>query len=313
MEFIKWFSLGLIGTLVPFFLFSAYAEEKTSVFDFLPASEARIIFVGDMLFDRQIRVIAERHGGDHIFSCIEDLLESTEVVIGNLEGPITSYPSRSVGSVIGSPENFVFTFPPSTAELLARHNFGIVNIGNNHIGNMGRGGFEQTRTYLEEADVSYFGGLYGQEYVHQRDIGKIKVSFVSYNEFGGLSPEDVAGKIKEERLLGRIVIVYTHWGDEYIDSSARLRPIAKLFAESGASLVIGSHPHVVLPSEIIGETTIYYSLGNFIFDQYWNEDVRNGLAVEVVLSKNGVEEILEHPVEIKRDGTTCPFVQETAV
>lgn len=304
----KWVAAAVL-IIVPLILFGA--REGEALLQSEP--EVRVLFVGDMLFDRQIRLVAEQKGEDHIFSCIEGLFERVDFAVGNLEGPITSHASRSAGSVIGSPDNFVFTFPTTTALLLKRHNFAAVNLGNNHIGNMGWEGIASTRSYLEEAGVGYFGGLTGQEDVYRTEIGGVPLSFVNYNEFGGAKPGDVALTITNEKSLDRVVVVYTHWGDEYIDSRARLYSIAKLFAESGASLIIGSHPHVVLPSETIGDTVVYYSLGNFIFDQYFDEKVKNGLAVEVVLSKDGAVDIVERPVSLNRNGTTCPIVQEAAV
>lgn len=306
MVFVRWFALGFAGVVIPFFLFYARAEEQIVLpRPHLFEHKARVLFFGDMLFDRQIRLIAEQKGEDYIFSCIDDLLKSPDLVVANLEGPITEYASRSMGSMPGSSDNFVFTFPTTTAELLARHGVAVVNIGNNHIGNMGWEGIAQTHHYLEEAEVRYFGGLEGKEYVHRAEVGGVPVSFVSYNEFGGSSPREVAYTIEREHAQGRVVVVYTHWGDEYIDSSARLRPIAELFAKNGAALIVGSHPHVVLGSEYIGGTLVYYSLGNFIFDQYFSEAVRTGLALEVVLSQDGVIDTVEYPLSIDRDGTTC--------
>jgi poly-gamma-glutamate synthesis protein (capsule biosynthesis protein) len=101
------------------------------------------------------------------------------------------------------------------------------------------------------------------------------------------------------------VIVYAHWGEEYIDPPASVRKTAKLFAESGADLIVGSHPHIVQSNEMIGDTPVYYSLGNFIFDQYWNAKVTNGLALLVHISENKIN-IDERPVQLKTDGRTCP-------
>jgi hypothetical protein len=89
------------------------------------------------MFDRRIREITEKTGGDYIFSCIDDLLKSVDLVVGNLEGPITKNKSVSKGSVVGSSDNYRFTFPTTTAELLFRHNIRAVTLGNNHINNFG--------------------------------------------------------------------------------------------------------------------------------------------------------------------------------
>lgn len=272
-----------------------------------------IFAAGDMLFDRRIRQMSVLHGDDYPFSCIDSLIATADFAVANLEGPITKNPSRSVGSVVGSTDNYFFTFPTTTASLLARHNFKAVGVGNNHILNFGYQGLLSTQEYLAQAGVGYFGGVEGNEGVFETEVNGTPLAFLGYNEFGGDSVATVANRIAEEKKEGRVVLVYAHWGDEYIDSSARLRPIAELFAEQGASAVIGSHPHVVLGHEYIGTMLVYYSLGNFIFDQYWNEEVRHGLTLILHINKSGLVVADEHPTEILRDGRVCPLVQKEVI
>jgi len=267
--------------------------------------EFKILFVGDMFFDRTIRQKIDTNGWDYIFSCIDDeLFSKADLVVGNLEGPITNNSSISLGSEIGSPENFIFTFPTKTAELLAKYNVKLVNIGNNHIGNFGRDGIATTKEYLKSAGVNFFGGLKGDESVYRMKHEDKTISFVSYNEFGGDSVELVSNKIREEKSMGNLVILYTHWGQEYAEDVMHLKERAKIFSESGTDFIFGSHPHVVLPSEKVNNTTVYYSLGNFIFDQYWEERVSTGLAILLTI-KGDKYTLEEFPVSINRDGTTC--------
>ena len=271
-------------------------------------AEATVLFVGDMMFDRYIRQVTERQGGDFLFSCIEPLLQEADLVVGNLEGPITVEQSVSVGSVIGSPNNFRFTFPLGTANLLLQHHIQIVNIGNNHIDNFGREGIASTRDALTKAGVSYFGDIAGENMVYQTEVQGVGLSFINYNQFGGASAEKVAERITSEHLLGRKVIVYTHWGEEYIEVTGLVRGLAKLFAEHGADIIIGSHPHVIQSNEKIGNTLVYYSLGNFIFDQYWEARVTKGLTLLVHISKDQIT-VDERPVTLMPDGRTCPATQ----
>lgn len=266
--------------------------------------EARILFVGDMMFDRHIRKAMYEKGEDYPFSCIGDFLKNSDLTVGNLEGPITENASRSLFSVVGSPDNFVFTFPTATAKLIFENNVRVVSLGNNHIGNFGKAGIESTKKFLNQAEVGYFGGLAGDEPVHRTEINNHKISFIAYNEFGGESAAKVSEKIALEKKEGRTVTVFAHWGEEYVAPPQRVRNAAKLFAESGADLIIGAHPHVILENEMINNVPVYYSLGNFIFDQYWNEEVSTGLIVEVKI-KNGKIETSEHKVSILRDGRTC--------
>jgi len=258
------------------------------------------LFVGDMNFDRYIRKVGENKGEDYIFSCISNFLNDSDLVVGNLEGPITNNPSVSLGSVIDTPNNYTFTFPPNTAKLLAKNNIKLVNLGNNHIGNFGNEGIVSTKKYLNDAGVNYIIN----DKIYRVKIGEKNVSFVSYNEFGGDVAEKVAQKIKIEKESGQIVFVYTHWGDEYVEPPKRVKDIAKMFARAGADLIVGSHPHVILSSEKIGDTFVYYSLGNFIFDQYWNKEVSTGLVLEMNIKGDDIK-IIEHKVVLGRDGRTC--------
>jgi poly-gamma-glutamate capsule biosynthesis protein CapA/YwtB (metallophosphatase superfamily) len=311
------------GVLVAFaglFLFASkeshVLEPVQALAESLSFSEKEVVVIfmaGDMFFDRKIRQISEAQGPDFVFSCIDELITRADFAVANLEGPITTHASRSVGSIVGSPDNFVFTFPPHTAATLARHRFRAVGIGNNHITNFGMEGLRSTQEYLSEAGVGFFGGVRGNEAIFEITEKGVDIAFVGYNEFGGSSPKDVANQIALEKSKGKIVIVFAHWGDEYVDASPRLRPIAELFANSGASAVIGAHPHVVLGSEYIGGTLVYYSLGNFIFDKYWNAEVSHGLTLLLTVHKSGIVSVEEHPTQIYRDGRICPVVQSEVI
>ncbi len=272
----------------------------------LPVVEDRatVLFAGDAFFDRSIRVVMEEKGGNFILSCIADVLKAADIVVANLEGPVTDNPSVSVGSAVGSPNNFRFTFPPETAQLLFDHNIRIVNLGNNHITNFGMNGVEQTLEYLEGVGVAYFGEP--PTYSAARTVlNGIPIAFVGYNEFGGEASTTIA-RIREVAGEGYLPVVHAHWGAEYEkQSSLYIQQLAREFVDAGARLVIGAHPHVVQQSELYNGVYIYYSLGNFIFDQYFNEDVRKGLMVEVEFTREGVTTVREIPTYLERDRRTC--------
>src|SRR4030042_2721478 len=86
--------------------FEKNAEEKIS---------AKILFLGDVMFDRHIRTLTEKHGGnyDFILSDTKDILASYDLVVGNLEGPITDKKSVSVGTGMIEKNNFIFSFDPT--------------------------------------------------------------------------------------------------------------------------------------------------------------------------------------------------------
>lgn len=268
----------------------------------------RVLFVGDMMFDRSVRQAADARGVDFIFSCASSTLRSYDVVVGNLEGPITDKPSVSIGSIVDTPENYTFTFAPAVAPALYAHNIRIVNLGNNHILNQGTEGLRKTRDYLTAAHVEYFGGVKGNSTVLRTALGGRQFSFVSFNEFGGEDATTTADLIRQERAQGRTVVLYAHWGDEYVPAPGRVVYWTRLFAEAGAAAIVGSHPHVVQAYGREEDVPYYYSLGNFVFDQYWEESVRTGLAVEMIFSDTSIV-TREIPVRLMDDRTTCLLAQ----
>jgi len=271
---------------------------------------ATVIFGGDMLFDRTIRGTMEEKGQDYIFLCVDPVFSAADLVVANLEGPITEFPSMSLGSAIGSPENFTFTFPTYTGELLARHNIRLVNLGNNHILNFGWDGARSTLEYLRAADVGYFGDPL-EKRVAREEVNGVKLAFVNYNEFAPGGWKDSASttmrEIRAAQGDGYLPIVYAHWGDEYsAEPPERVREFAHAFVDAGAALVVGSHPHVVQMHEVYRGRHIYYSVGNLFFDQYWNDMVRNGLLLRASFTGSGVS-VEEIPIELLRTRQTCPM------
>jgi len=265
----------------------------------------KILFVGDMMFDRHIREAVGKYGnGDYNYTLepLKEKLSEYDLVVGNLEGPITNNKSVSVNTKLGEGKNFVFTFDPSVAKVLAENNIKLVNLGNNHILNQGAKGIEQTKKYLEEAGVEYSD----ESSTLVRDFGGIKVGFVNYNYSVPDSTDTVIKNIKSVREQSDIVIISPHWGTEYKtgDPGVSIRALAHRFIDAGADAVIGTHPHVVQMSEEYQGKKIYYSLGNFIFDQYFQKETMAGLGVEVVINPDRTMEYNEVKFEMTKRGQT---------
>jgi poly-gamma-glutamate synthesis protein (capsule biosynthesis protein) len=255
---------------------AGFFEEKKDI---------QILFTGDLMFDRGIRYYAKKNGGNEfIFEKIYYLLINNDLVVSNLEGPITAAKSISSGTVPGSANNYIFTFNPSTAKTLYRENIKLVSLANNHILNFGQHGLNSTKKYLDTAGIEYFGAPNGQKSVI-KEISGVKIGFVSYNEFYGGNEEEqkaVLEEIKDIKQKSDLVIVFSHWGPEYrLTPADAVKDLAHKFIDGGADLIIGSHPHVAEPMEEYKGKRIYYSLGNFVFDQYFDENVRNGMGVVV--------------------------------
>jgi poly-gamma-glutamate synthesis protein (capsule biosynthesis protein) len=245
--------------------------------------DIQILFTGDIMLDRGIRYYADKNGSyEFLFDKIYPLLANQDLVVSNLEGPITNNKSISSNTKPGSTHNFTFTFDPGVAKALYLENIKLVNLGNNHILNFYSSGLKSTEDYLTKSEVEYFGAPSGDRSI-VKEIDGIKIAFVSYNEFSASQSLDETQTIDEIQKLktkADFVIVLPHWGIEYTtEPTEKIKNLAHQFINAGADLIIGTHPHVIQTTEIYNNEKIYYSLGNFIFDQYFDDNVRNGLGV----------------------------------
>ena len=267
-------------------------------------TQSRILFVGDMMFDRTVRQYMEKHGAAYVLSCISDTLKEYDAVIGNLEGPITNEPSVSLGAPVGDPNNTRFTMPYSTAALLAQNNVRAVSLANNHVRDFGDAGIQSTIRALRDADIQFVGDPNDTTNTSTViDVDGTVFVLVGFNEFFNSYDETIE---HIERYAAHMpVIVFAHWGDEYHAVNALQRKLATAFVSSGADLVVGAHPHVVQTSEYIEGVPVYYSLGNFIFDQYWDTHVTQGLMLAVTLNQDGYMTVQELPITLGKDRRTC--------
>lgn len=264
-----------------------------------------ILFAGDMMFDRYVRTQSERIGKEEMFGNVRKKLLGADLAVANLEGPITSSRSESVGSASGEARNYVFTFDPGWARVLYDSNIRIVNIGNNHILNFGEKGLSETRRLLRDSGVGFFGDPMDES---SRTFVTLlrgrRIGFVNYNQFSSDAERRALSDIDRLRPIVDTLFVYAHWGVEYEPETADEVRLAHLFVDHGADAMIGSHPHIVQGNETYHGKRVYYSLGNFIFDQYFSPDTTRGLMVEAIIASDGGISFHEIPLKLSSDGVT---------
>jgi gamma-polyglutamate biosynthesis protein CapA len=262
-----------------------------------------ISIVGDMMFDRYIRERGDAMGYDMLLAGTLPLFASSTHVFGNLEGPITTFASVSDYRDPG-PNHYRFTFATTVASVLADSGFKAVTLANNHILNFGNEGLMQTKQWLEAVGVGYTGSP-DEAYVPWRsDENGIPIAVFGYDDWISNDTEELAARIAEEGE-GVFIVVLAHWGREYeaVPTNAQ-RSIAKAFVDAGADLVVGSHPHVIQNKELYNDAWIYYSLGNFVFDQYFNPSVRCGAVLTITVQPDLTYTAEEAFTELARNGAT---------
>jgi len=243
----------------------------------------RIVFVGDMMFDRGVERLMQKSTFSYPVDVIKDFLKSFDFVVGNLEGPINEKPKDfSDGSL-------TFSFDKKSVQSLIDGNFSLVSLANNHTLNMERTGFEETKTILKENNIAFAGDPIecDGDYSYQKD----GITYYAINETfsSNCSNKQIAQEIKDLRFYNpeAFIVVLIHWGVEYQTiNSKEQQTLAHLIIDSGADLIIGGHPHVVQNIEQYNGKLIFYSLGNFVFDQYFSKETQEGLGVGMDIYKD---------------------------
>jgi gamma-polyglutamate biosynthesis protein CapA len=287
----------IISSVVIFLLLAgalAYAStlssevKFSSSFSFLKTTSEplSILVVGDIMLDRNVRNKINEIGFDEFFKDIKDFLMAPDVTIGNLEGPFTSYPSKTASLVS---KELVFTFDPALVPKLAEIGFDIFGLANNHTMNFGREGFAMTKQYLMDAGLTYYGDPNNKDGLSVIFEKKgITVGLVGFHEFTYVNFDKVLAEIDRIRPQVDFLIVSPHWGPEYQrEPTEKMVALAHSWIDHGADAIIGAHPHVIGDVEEYNGKKIFYSLGNFVFDQYFSKETSEGLAVNIVLEKEG--------------------------
>ena len=244
-------------------------------------SSTTLLFTGDILLDRGVRRVIDRQGIDALFTPVVDsLLQSAQVVVGNLECPATRI-QRPVQ------KRFVFRAEPEWLTALRKHGFTHLNLCNNHSIDQGREGLMDTKRQVERAQMVAIGAGQTMDEASQpvllatspRRVWLVPSLRLALENFAYLKDKPCVSQEPMEQLLNRVstlrkkdpsavIIVSLHWGGEHT-----LKPVpeqrlqAHRLIKAGADALICHHTHTLQTIETYQGHSIYYSIGNFIFDQ----------------------------------------------
>jgi poly-gamma-glutamate capsule biosynthesis protein CapA/YwtB (metallophosphatase superfamily) len=217
------------------------------------------------------------NGGDGFFASVEAGLKS-DLVMGNLEQPLTD---DTGASKCGSPPRancFAFRSPPSYASHLKDAGFELMNTANNHSKDFGTAGYHNTVGALESAGLKYTGP---QDQITVVTVKGIKVAVIGFSPYAGANNLNDLGHsravVQRAKAEADLVVVQVHMGAEGSDKNHvkpgneiffgenRGDPIAFSHAviDAGADVVIGHGPHVLRGMQFYKGKLIAYSLGNF--------------------------------------------------
>ncbi len=249
----------------------------------------KVMFFGDIMLGRDVELLMLKNGISYPFSSFTINKESS-FAFANFESAVPSQHEPT-------PYNtFRFSTDAKFLSELARAGFTHVSLANNHSFDYGLPGYNNTIAKMWENNLAPFGHptILATSSVTVVETENYDVAVIGVHTlFSKPKPKDIKSVVAYAESLSDLQIVYIHWGNEYEEEQGKSqRELAVEFAKAGVDLIVGHHPHVVQGVEKIDNTIVVYSLGNFIFDQYFSDSVQLGLALSLVLEKEPYLELI---------------------
>lgn len=292
--------------------FSSSAEQKNEVpkQEDVPLSQNQnkiknkkisfVAAVGDVMLSRGVQEILldEKLGIKSVFTNTLPVLQSNDIAICNLEGVLTDSWKNAI-------KTYTFKFKKENLKALKDAGFNYFMQTNNHSYDFGEEGFKDTLNALKEFDCATSGVGFNADEAkkfYYKTVQNQKFAIISVGAFpversgfdgkktatatserAGIlwQSDEILKEVKLEAENGNIVIVNVHGGEEYnFKPNASQKKFYESLIDCGASVVFGSHPHVLQPTEFYKNGLIVYSLGNFIFNGM--EDMKGATESEIV-------------------------------
>jgi len=262
----------------------------------LPPEEITIAAVGDLMLGGRTEPFLKEFGPAYPFTEVMPFLGKADVVVGNLESPISTR-----GKAVEN-KKFTLRAGPVAGRALKSAGVRVVSLANNHSMDFGPLALWDTLAALDENGVLYTGAGMDLDDARTPAIAKIKgktLAFLSYSltfplEFfasaghPGTAPgyaDFVKADIEKVRPTADLVIVSFHWGAELMTTAKDYQiELGRKAIDWGADLVLGHHPHVLQELELYKGRLIAYSLGNFVFG---SESNRTNYSMILLLTIQG--------------------------
>lgn len=317
-----------------------FLQEETAVSG-NGACSAKLCFFGDNLIHENVLNYANLQvgaGGSEadyskgfdfkpLYKNIVPLIESADFSVCNQASLVAA--NDAPNALSGYP---LFNSPSVLGDDLISLGIDGINIGNNHLLDMGIGGLEKSVSFWRTKDVALFGGYLNEKEktaVENKivDVNGIKIAFLSYtantnglySENGTSIPyftlrgtEILRGMLEDEvsacKKVSDLVVVMINWENSAgFDVTEFQKKTAEILSNAGADVIVGSGPKTIQPIEWLtnkdngGKTLCAYSLGNFMGTMQYTENLLGGALSFEIQKDNGeirIENVMFHPTVI---------------
>ena len=287
--------------------------------DILNADTLKVVLTGDILLDRGVRKAIEQRGVGHLFSDgVDSVFQSAQVVVGNLECPATKIKAPVF-------KRFIFRGEPEWLDTLRQHGITHLNLANNHSIDQGREGLIDTKKNILAAGMVPIGAGENMQEASEpvllasepRKVWLVPSLRLALENYAYLTDKPCVSQEPMDSLLSRVyhlrqqdstavIIVSLHWGAEHkLEPVPRQRHDAHMLILAGADLLVCHHTHTLQTIEDYNGRMIYYSVGNFIFDQHKPLN-SEACMVRLKISQDSLD-VETIPVEIRQ---CVPYLKE---
>lgn len=243
-----------------------------------------LVLAGDVMLARDVerRLLEEERG--YALSFLEDRLRA-DMTLVNFESsiPAVHQPTQNM--------EMRFSVRPELLAELSLYGVTHLSLANNHSLDHGESGYRHTKDTLAAAGFAAAGHpvSVSTSSVFQAESNGRQIVVVNINATYHYPTQDSIESVLPTGLEDDdFLIAYIHWGEEYeLTHNQAQATFGHRLIDSGFDLVVGHHPHVTQDIERYQDGLIFYSLGNFIFDQYWRPEVRQGLLLDVLEGEDG--------------------------
>jgi poly-gamma-glutamate capsule biosynthesis protein CapA/YwtB (metallophosphatase superfamily) len=250
---------------------------------------------GDIMLGRGVASAHADGSWDQAMAALSPYLTTADLAFANLESPITDAPLLR--------ETYDLRAPTQAALTLSISGLDLLSLANNHMGDSGLAGIEDTIQTLDAIGITPVGPDVTPSIIY---IEGVHMAWFAFDDtLQSLEVKSIEKDLADVRSRVDLIIVSIHWGSEGSTlPNPRQRALAMALAEAGADLILGHHPHVLQPVEWIWgagrgrPTLVAFSLGNALFDQDAPPGARHGALLMITLHRLGVQNACVIPFQI---------------
>lgn len=268
--------------------------------------------VGDMMLGRSITNKGSKNNYKNMFSGVSDLWKDSDYVAGNLECVLLD----NASDYEKNDKEIHINAETKTANVLKENGFTLVSLANNHLADFKAKGVVNTLDTLDKVGLKHVGAGRNLTEAAEYDIQEINGVKIATIAVSDIIPKDFAARdskagilttktlkyyqaVKDASEKADLVIANIHWGVEYgMTETEAQQQLARNLINWGVDVVIGSHPHVLQPVEKYGDGIIFYSMGNFVFDQGWSR-TKDSMVLNYYVDEDGNCSFEITPIRIK--------------